>query len=121
MTAPGTGTGASTRADTGAGVGTGAGTGRAVGPVMRGTDGELADAVAAAIERDNPDAQVVVDDQGGYVRIAVPRRCVLTRGSLEEELGREFRLSALEPALASFAGRLRQTEEQWVWYLERRD
>ncbi|PSM40774.1 monooxygenase [Streptomyces dioscori] len=92
-----------------------------VGPVIRGIDGDLAEAVAAAVEQDNPGAEVVVDDQGGYVRISVPRRCVLTRAGLEEELGRAFRLSELEPALAAFAGRLRQTEEQWVWYLERQD
>ncbi|WP_320782026.1 MmoB/DmpM family protein [Streptomyces sp. CRN 30] len=99
----------------------GPGTDKLVGPIIRGIDGDLAEAVAATIERDNPDAEVVVDDQGGYVRISVPRRCVLTRDTLEEELGRTFRLSALEPALAAFAGRIEQTDEQWVWYLERRD
>jgi toluene monooxygenase system protein D len=99
----------------------GSGAEKLVGPVIRGADGDLAEAVAAAIERDNPDAEVIVDDQGGYVRINVPRRCVLTRASLEAELGRTFPLSGLEPALAAFAGRLRQTDEQLVWYLERRD
>ncbi|WP_328498239.1 MmoB/DmpM family protein [Streptomyces sp. NBC_00414] len=92
-----------------------------VGPVIRGIDGDLAEAVAAAIERDNPGSEVVVDDQAGYVRISVPRRCVLTRDSLEEELGRAFPLSGLEPALAAFAGRLKQTDDQLVWYLERQD
>lgn len=92
-----------------------------VGPIIRGFDGELADAVAAAIERDNPDADVVVDDQGGYVRIHVARRCVLTRASLEEELGRDFPLSELEQALASFAGRVQTSDNEMVWYLERRD
>lgn len=92
-----------------------------VGPVIRGVDGELADAVATAIEQDNPDAEVLVDDQGGYVRISVPRRCVLTRRSLEEQLDREFPLTELEPALAAFAGRLKQTDDEMVWYLERQD
>lgn len=92
-----------------------------VGPVIRGADGEIAEAVAAAIELDNPDAEVLVDDQGGYIRISVPHRCVLTRRSLEEELGREFPLSDLEPALSAFAGRVKQTEDQMVWYLERQD
>jgi toluene monooxygenase system protein D len=92
-----------------------------VGPVIRGVEGELADAVAAAIEMDNPDAEVVVDDQGGYIRISVPDRCVLTRRSLEEQLGRNFPLSDLEPALSAFAGRVKQTEDQYVWYLERQD
>ncbi|MFS8201449.1 MmoB/DmpM family protein [Streptomyces sp. CWNU-52B] len=99
----------------------GTGAEKLVGPVIRGMDGDLAEAVAAAIAQDNPDAEVIVDDRGGYVRISVPRRCVLTRGSLEEELGRKFRLSDLEPALVSFAGRLEQSDEQVVWYLERQD
>ncbi|MEU6028956.1 MmoB/DmpM family protein [Streptomyces tauricus] len=115
MTAPDTGTHTYADADAAAVAE------KLVGPVIRGIDGDLAEAVAAAIERDNPDAEVVVDDQGGYVRISVPRRCVLTRVSLEEELGRAFRLSELEPALAAFAGRLKQPEEQLVWYLERQD
>lgn len=57
-----------------------------VGPVLRGMDGELAEAVIAAVERDNPDREVLVDDQGGYIRIATERRCVLTRSTLEDEL-----------------------------------
>ncbi len=92
-----------------------------VGPVIRGVEGELAEAVAAAIGMDNPDAEVVIDDQGGYVRISVPHRCVLTRRSLEEQLGREFPLSDLEPALSAFAGRVKQTDDEYVWYLERQD
>ena len=92
-----------------------------VGPIIRGFDGELVDAVAAAIERDNPEATVVVDDQGGYVRIHVARRCVLTRDTLEDELGRTFPLSELEPALASFAGRVQTTDNEMIWYLERQD
>ncbi|MGD9527344.1 MAG: MmoB/DmpM family protein [Pseudonocardia sp.] len=100
---------------------TAAGGAKLVGPIIRGFDGELADAVAAAVERDNPGADVLVDDQGGYVRIHVRHRCVLNRATLEEELGRPFPLSELEPALASFAGRVKQTPDQTVWYLERQD
>lgn len=92
-----------------------------VGPIIRGMDGELADAVAAAVEIDNPGRDVVVVDEGGYVRIGVPDRCVLTRPSLEAELGRRFPLSELEPALASFAGRVLTRDDEIVWYLERED
>ena len=58
-----------------------------VGPVIRGLDANLADAVITAIETDNPDEDVVVDDQGGYIRIGVPQRCRVTRASLEDALG----------------------------------
>lgn len=90
-----------------------------VGPILRGMDVDLIDAVIEAIEIDNPGSEVVVDDQGGYVRIGVDRRCRLSRASLEEVLGRSFPLSELEPALSSFAGRVRTADDEIVWFLER--
>jgi toluene monooxygenase system protein D len=92
-----------------------------VGPVIRGMDANLADAVIDAIEVDNPDAEVLVDDQGGYIRIGTPNVCRLTRASLEEALGRTFQLHQLEPQLAGFAGRMKLTDDEVVWFLERQD
>lgn len=90
-----------------------------VGPIVRGIDSEFCDAVINAIYTDNPDSDVEVDDQGGYVRITTPWRCRLTRKSLEEELGRSFRLSDIEPNLASFAGRIEFGDDEVVWHLDR--
>jgi toluene monooxygenase system protein D len=92
-----------------------------VGPVVRGLDTNLSDAVITAIEIDNPEAEVLVDDQGGYIRISTPGRCRMTRASLEEALGRTFKLHQLEPQLAGFAGRMKLTDDEVVWYLERQD
>lgn len=92
-----------------------------VGPVIRGADAELADAVIEAIEADNPGAEVRVEDAGGYIRVGVPQRCLLTRASLEEALGHSFELSRLEPALSAFAGRMKATDDEVLWYLERVD
>jgi len=93
-----------------------------VGPLMRGLDMDLADAVADAIIADNPDSDVRVSDEGGYVRIQVPEYYRLTRQSLELELGRDFPLVELEPALSGFAGRMKQVEDdEIVWFLERKD
>lgn len=92
-----------------------------VGPVVRGLDSALADAVIEAVEADNPDADVMVDDQGGYIRVHTAQECRITRGSLEEALGRPFRLHQLEPQLAGFAGRMKVTDDEIVWYLERQD
>ena len=92
-----------------------------VGPVIRGADAELADAVIEAVEADNPDAEVVVEDTGGYVRISVPQRCRLTQASLEDALGRSFPLAKLEPSLSGFAGRMRLGDDEVIWYLERQD
>ncbi len=90
-----------------------------VGPVLRGMDSEIVDAVIEAIEIDNPDSAVVVDDQGGYVRVGVEHRCRLSRGTLEEVIGRSFPLSELEPVLSGFAGRVRGDDSEFVWYLQR--
>jgi toluene monooxygenase system protein D len=92
-----------------------------VGPLIRGLDVDLADAVIRAVETDNPDAEVVVEDQGGYIRVNVADRCRLTRSSMQDALGQPFELSRLEPALSGFAGRMHTTDEEIVWYLERRD
>jgi len=92
-----------------------------VGPVVRGLDANLADAVITAIETDNPDSDVEVDDQGGYIRIGTPSPCRMTRASLEDALGRTFGLHQLEPSLAGFAGRMKLTDDEIVWYLERQD
>lgn len=92
-----------------------------VGPLIRGVDADLAEAVITAVELDNPDSEVVVDDAGGYIRVNTAQRCVLTRASLAEAVGRDFALSQLEPALCGFAGRMQVSEDEIVWYLERDD
>lgn len=91
-----------------------------VGPIIRGVDTEFCNAVIGAIEIDNPDSDVEVDDQGAYVRITTPWRCRLTRESLELELGQHFRLSDIEPHLVSFAGRIQMGDDEVIWQLDNR-
>ena len=90
-----------------------------VGPVLN--DEEMADVVIAAAERDNPDVELFIEDQGGYIRIHTPWKFRLTRKSIEEELDRPFQLSELEPFLAAFAGRMKVSDDELVFYLERED
>ena len=93
-----------------------------VGPVVRGVDEEIAEALLEAIEKDNPDAEIFYEDHGAYVRIHTYKRCRVTRASLQEALQRPFKLSNLEPALSGFAGRMKYiSDEELVWYLERED
>ena len=93
-----------------------------VGPVLRGMDQDIIEAILIAIEDDNPDAELLYEDHGGYVRIHTPRLCRVTRKSLEAVLGRSFRLTDLEPSLSGFAGRIRYVgDEALEWYLERED
>ncbi|GAB6983842.1 MmoB/DmpM family protein [Nocardioides pyridinolyticus] len=90
-----------------------------VGPILRGVDTEFCNAMINAIETDNPGTEVVVDDQGGYIRISTERRCRLTRTTLEDELGHPFRLSGIEPNLAGFSGRINVGDDEIIWHLDR--
>ncbi|HHC09263.1 MAG TPA: monooxygenase [Actinobacteria bacterium] len=92
-----------------------------VGPVLRGADAEMAEAIIEAIEIDNPDREVRVDDQRGYIRVSCPERCRLTRQTLAEVLDRDLDIAEVEPALSAFAGRMQMTDDEIVWYLERKD
>jgi toluene monooxygenase system protein D len=91
---------------------------RLVGPVMRGFDGEMIEAVIAAAEIDNPGQEISVDDRGGYVRVHAPGRFRLTRATMEQMLGRSFPLSELEPSLSAFAGHILQGDDELIWSLK---
>jgi toluene monooxygenase system ferredoxin subunit len=60
----------------------------AVGPVLEA--GPVGSVLAAAIRERHPDAEI--EDRGSYLRVLVPRRCVLAREAVERLLGRDFRL-----------------------------
>lgn len=88
-----------------------------VGPVIRGVDDDIIDAVIGAAELDNPGREILVEDRSGYVRVQAEHSMVLTQSSMVEMLGRPFRLSELEPSLVSFAGRLNTMDDRWEWAL----
>jgi toluene monooxygenase system protein D len=88
-----------------------------VGPVIRACD--ISRAVVEAAREDNPDSEIVVDDQIAYVRIYTDRELVIRRESIEEALGRPFQMSELEVNLATFAGRIEMAQEQVRFYLEK--
>ena len=86
----------------------------AVGPVLQATT--FGRAVLAAIEAENEN--VVVQDEGAYIRVHSPRVCRLTRAELEVQLGRATRFPGdLEVAMPSFAGLLEITESEAMWWL----
>lgn len=76
-----------------------------VGPVFRGS--EISNALVEAIEIDNEGRNVEIQDRGGYIRVLVDEYCVLTKKTVEEVLGREFKMPGeVEVQLASFTGRI---------------
>ncbi|MGQ0699481.1 MAG: MmoB/DmpM family protein [Panacagrimonas sp.] len=89
-----------------------------VGPVLR--QGALARAVIEAAEADNPDKIIAVDDKLAYVRVSTEGELILRRATIEEMLGKPFRMSELEIELSSFSGRIENSAEQVRFYFEKK-
>lgn len=88
-----------------------------VGPIMR--QGELARAVAEAAEIDNPGRTVSVFDKIAYLRIQADDEMIIRRQTVEEMLGRPFKMSDIEVDLSSFAGRIEMTLDQVRFYFDK--
>ena len=83
-----------------------------VGPVLQ--SGTVANAIIAAIKDLNQDVMVV--DRGAYVRVLVPRCCVVTRSAIENYLGRSFRFPGeLETVMSAFKGSLELNQDDAAW------
>jgi toluene monooxygenase system protein D len=72
--------------------------------------------VAEAAIIDNPDKEVTVEANGAYSRIYTNDELIVTRETIEEELGYPFKMSEFEVNLASFAGRIEVTKDQARFY-----
>src|SRR6516225_7076548 len=84
-----------------------------VGPVLQ--SAPLAAAIVRAIEQDNDD--VVVRDEGAYIRVEAPRVCRLRRTTLEAVIGETISFPGdLEVLMPAFAGSLQLTEDGAIWW-----
>jgi hypothetical protein len=83
-----------------------------VGPVLQ--TGTVANAIIAAIKDLNKDVMVV--DRGAYVRVLVPKYCVVTRAAIEKHLGRTFRFPGeLETVMSAFKGMFELNQDDAAW------
>lgn len=89
-----------------------------VGPVMRA--GDLAMAVIEAAKLDNPGKEVFVEDKRAYIRIHTEHEMVLHRQTIEEELGRPFKMNDLEVDLSSFAGQIESGDNSIRFYFTKK-
>jgi toluene monooxygenase system protein D len=88
--------------------------GYGVGPVLHATP--FARSVVSVIEEENAD--VLVHDEGAYLRVLAPHVCRLSRAGLEAATGLPIRFPGdLEIVLSSFTGVMRLTEDAAVWRL----
>lgn len=88
-----------------------------VGPVVRA--GDVATAIGDAAEIDNPGKEIKIDDKIAYVRIAAEDELVIKRETIEECLGRPFRMQDLEVNLSSFAGVIDMNSDQVRFYFNK--
>jgi toluene monooxygenase system protein D len=88
-----------------------------VGPIIRA--GDLVEPVIETAQIDNPGKEIRVNDKRAYVRIEADDELILTRETLEEQLGRPFNMQELEINLASFAGQILADEDQIRFYFEK--
>jgi toluene monooxygenase system protein D len=85
-----------------------------VGPVLQATP--LARTIVAEIVVVKD--QVIVHDEGAYLRVLVPRVCRLSRTTVEAATGSTVQFPGeLEVIMSSFAGIMRLTEQDAVWWL----
>jgi toluene monooxygenase system protein D len=85
-----------------------------VGPVLHATP--LARAIAAAIQSENDD--VVVRDEGAYLRVLALRVCRVSATTVEAEAGVPVEFPGdLELVMSSFTGLVDMNEDGAVWWL----
>lgn len=84
-----------------------------VGPVLR--IGDEVEKIIAALEDDNPDAEIEVIDRGAYVRIQAEDKLVLTESTLQDYFGSDYRIRSLEVVMSSFSGRILTESDSITW------
>lgn len=89
-----------------------------VGPVMRA--GDLAMAVIEAARVDNPGKEILVEDKRAYIRIHAEQEMILRQQTIEEELGRPFKMNDLEVDLSSFAGQIESQDNAVRFYFTKK-
>jgi toluene monooxygenase system protein D len=74
------------------------------------------DGIIQAARDDNPDKEVRVIDRHAYVRIECDPPMLLTRSSIEKELGRDYPMRELEMLMSSFNGVIDSSNsDQLIW------
>jgi phenol hydroxylase P2 protein len=68
--------------------------------------------IVNAIVADNPAA--IVNEQPAMVKIDVPRRMVIRKNTIENEMGRDFDLQELHVNLITLSGHIDETDDEFV-------
>ncbi len=78
---------------------------RFVGPCIK--TGEVGDAVLEAIQKDNKERAIKVEEHASYLRIKVQGECVISYETVGDMLGRNVERADIESNMPAFEGFIR--------------
>ena len=84
-----------------------------VGPVLR--MGDEVEQIIAAIEDDNPGADIEVIDRGAYVRVQAEDEITVTQETLRRYLGSDYEIRSFERVMTAFSGRVITSSDAITW------
>ena len=84
-----------------------------VGPVLR--MGDEVEQIIAAIEDDNPDADIEVIDRGAYVRVQGEDQISVTQQTLRRYLGADYEIRSFGGIMSAFSGQVITTSDAITW------
>lgn len=84
-----------------------------VGPVLR--MGDEVEQIIAAIEDDNPDADIEVIDRGAYVRVQGEDQITVTQETLRRYLGADYEIRSFGGIMSAFNGLAITTSDAITW------
>jgi toluene monooxygenase system protein D len=84
-----------------------------VGPVLR--MGDEVERIIAAIEDDNPEADIEVIDRGAYVRVQGEDEITVTQETLRKYLGADYEIRSFERVMSAFSGKVFNSSDAITW------
>ncbi len=84
-----------------------------VGPVLR--MGDEVEQIIAAIEDDNPDADIEVIDRDAYVRVQGEDQITVTQETLRRYLGADYEIRSFGGIMSAFNGLVITTSDAITW------
>jgi toluene monooxygenase system protein D len=84
-----------------------------VGPVLR--MGDEVEQIIAAIEDDNPGADIEVIDRGAYVRVQAEDEITVTQETLRKYLGADYEIRSFGGVMSAFNGQVINSSDAITW------
>ena len=84
-----------------------------VGPVLR--MGDEVEQIIAAIEDDNPGADIEVIDRGAYVRVQAEDEITVTQETLRKYLGADYEIRSFGGVMSAFNGKVITSSDAITW------